>query len=68
MPFVEDKVSEPRIRNIAHLPAVGQDKSEFEKVVGPRIPTIGTLPSISFWSLAIVIPMTLLSETGDEAG
>ena len=68
MPFVDGKVSEPSIRNTAHLPAVGHDKSKFVKALGPGIPTMGALPSISFGSLTIVIPMTLLSETGDEAG
>ena len=68
MPFVDGKVSEPSIRNTAHLRAVGQDKSKFVKAVGPGIPTMGALPSISFWSLASVISMSLLSETGDQSG
>ena len=68
IPFAGGKVSEPGIRNTAPLPALGNDQSKFVKAVGPGIPTMGALPSISFGSLAIVISMTPLSETGDEAG
>ena len=68
MSFVDGKFSEPSIRNTAHLPAVGHDQSEFVKALGLGIPPMGALPSISFGSLAIVISMPLLSETGDEAG
>lgn len=61
--YVDGKVSEPRIRNTAHLPAAGFHKSKFVKAVGPGIPTMGALPSTN--PRASVISTSMRSESVD---